>query len=174
MTALGDAGGTVDVAAVVLRDGTVAEVHPIEPSDAGALVRFHGTLSDETTFLRFFNVHPELSDEEVERFTNVDHERREALVAVVDGELAAVARLDRLGDAGDAEVAFVVADSLQGRGLGTALFHRLAARARDLGVRRFVAETLPHNRRMLLVFCHSGLPVATSFRDGVVHVTVDL
>lgn len=159
---------------VVLRDGTVVSLHPMDTSDAAGLVRFHHGLSPETTYLRFFGVHPELSTAEVARFTCVDHDRREALVAVVDGELVAVARFDRSPDGREAEVAFVVADHLQGRGLGTALFHRLADRARALGVERFVAETLPHNHRMLAVFHHAGLPVRTRFVDGVVQVAIDL
>ena len=69
----------------------------------------------------------------------------------------------------------MVADLWQGEGLGTALFHRLAARARELGVERFIAEVLPHNRRMLNVFHHSGLPCHRPLcRDGVVHVVLDL
>ena len=158
---------------ICLGDGTAVELHVIDPHDAAELVRFHHTLSEETTYLRFFSIHAELSAEEVAHFTNVDHRDREALVAVVDGHIVAVARFDRVEGA-DAEVAFVVADYLQGHGLGSALFERLAARARELGIRRFVAETLPHNQRMLQVFRHRGLPCRTTFSDGVAYVTVDL
>jgi RimJ/RimL family protein N-acetyltransferase len=68
----------------------------------------------------------------------------------------------------------VVADVWQGEGLGSALFDRLAARARELGLERLTAEVLPHNRRMLNLFHRSGLPVTARFRDGVVHVILDL
>jgi len=142
--------------------------------DAAGLLRFHHTLSPETTHSRFFSVHPELSAAELHRFTHVDHDEREAIVATVAGEIVGVARFDRLGGGGDAEVAFVVADSFQGRGIGTLLFDRLAERAREVGVSRFVADTLPHNRRMLAVFHHAELPMETVFRDGVVHVAIDL
>ena len=67
----------------------------------------------------------------------------------------------------------MVADAWQGRGLGTVLFERLAARARELGVRRFVADTLFHNRRMLAVFWATGLPHAEPIEDGVVHVVLE-
>ena len=95
-------------------------------------------------------------------------------MAVVDGQLVAVARFDRMPDTEEAEVAFVVADHLQGRGLGTHLFWRLADRAREVGIRRFVADTLSHNRRMLHVFHHTGLPISTTYDDGVAHVAIDL
>jgi GNAT superfamily N-acetyltransferase len=158
----------------VLADGTTVEVRAMDPVDAAALVEFHAGLTLDTTHLRFFTVHPELSADEVDRFTHVDHRDREALVAFVDGHLEAVARFDRLAGTDDAEVAFVVADRLQGKGIGRELFDRLADRARDVGIRRFVAETLAHNRRMLTVFRQCGLPTTTTFADGVAHVAIDL
>ena len=80
-----------------------------------------------------------------------------------------------MGDGGDeAEVAFVVADAWQGRGLGSVLFERLAARARELGISRFVADTLFLNRRMLAVFRATGLPHAERLEGGVVHVVLEL
>ena len=75
-----------------LSDGTVVDVRPIDPSDADGLLRFHSRLSPETTYYRFFSPHPTLSPQEVERFTTVDHTRRDALVALVEGEIIAVAR----------------------------------------------------------------------------------
>jgi len=168
-TATSPAGDTL-----VLHDGTAVEFHAMQPRDSEALVRFHHTLSTETTYLRFFSVHPELSAKELDRFTHVDHREREAIVATVGGEIVGVARFDRIDGSGDAEIAFVIADSWQGRGLGTALFERLAERARGLGFIRFVADTLAHNRPMLTLFHHSGLPIESSFRDGVCRVTLTL
>ena len=159
---------------LVLRDGSKVDLHVMRPEDAGDLVRFHHGLSPETTYLRFFSVHPELSGREVERFTNVDHHGREALVATVDDHIVAVARFDRSGDAAEAEVAFVVADVWQGEGLGSALLHRLASRAREEGIERLTAEVLPHNHRMLAVFRHGGWPMRSTLRDGVVHIELDL
>ena len=153
-----------------------AQVAPISPALAPALVRFHESLSPATTRNRFFAVHPHLSIDEVTRFTTVDHLEREALVALDgDGEIIAVARFDVLpGPARAAEVAFVVADTWQHRGVGSALFARLAARAREVGVRQLVAETLPGNRAMRTVFLHAGLPCVERVADGVVTVSLQL
>jgi GNAT superfamily N-acetyltransferase len=160
---------------MLVHDGRLLEVRPMRPDDAARLRRFHGTLSNETTRLRFFSVHPELTENEVDRFTHVDHHDREALVATVDGDIIGVTRFDRLADRpAEAEVAFVVTDDWQGCGIGSALFEQLATRARRAGIERFVAETLPHNQRMLTVFHHSGLPCRSSYRDGVVHVVMEL
>ena len=157
-----------------LRDGTVVDIVAMRPSDAARLVRFHHTLSRATTYMRFFSFHPELSTDELYRFTHVDHRDREAVVAVAEGEIVGVARFDRVDDSTDAEVAFVVADSWQGRGLGTRLFEHLTRRARDVGIDRFVADTLAHNRPMLAVFHHAGLPVTDHLEAGVAHVVIDL
>jgi GNAT superfamily N-acetyltransferase len=158
----------------VLRDGTAVQVRAMQPSDADRLARFHGTLSPDTTYLRYFAFHPELSAAEVFRFTHVDHIDREAIVAVVDGEIVGVARFDRRTSATDAEVAFVVSDAWRGRGLGTLLFGDLARRARTLGIQQFTGETLARNARMLAVFAHSGLPHEFAAAAGVVEVRIHL
>ena len=164
----------LNVVRVELADGTTAEMRPIEAGDAAGLLRFHGTLSTETTYLRFFCVHPQLSKYELERFTHVDHRDREAIVATIDDDIAGVARYDRLDNQQDAEVAFVVTDRWQGHGLGSAMFRELAQRARQAGITRFVADTLPSNSKMLTVFHDTGLSMTSKLRDGVVHLVIHL
>jgi GNAT superfamily N-acetyltransferase len=156
-----------------LRDGADVNFVSMSPDDAERLVRFHHDLSPESVYLRFFTCHPELDPSELYRFTHVDHRDREAIIAVADGEIVAVARFDRL-ERTDAEVAFVVADAWQGRGLGSLLFDRIAARARAVGIERIVAATLTHNARMLAIFRDSGLPMTTHHDGEVVDVTIDL
>ena len=158
---------------VVLRDGRTCHVRPITGDDAEKLVQFHGQLSAETIYFRFFAPYPELTDRDVTRFTNVDYDSRVALVATEGGELIAVARYDRLNSR-DAEVAFVVRDDHQGRGLGAVLLEHLAAAAWERGLRRFVAEVLPNNRKMLATFKEAGYAVGQRMEDGVFHVTFDL
>lgn len=159
---------------VPLRDGSVVTLVPMTPAEAERLLRFHSGLSPQTVYRRFFSFHPELSPDELYRFTHVDHRDREAIVACAGPEIVAVARFDRTPDPAVAEVAFVVADSWQGRGLGSLLFQRLADRARALGVRRLAADTLPENARMLAVFHHAGVPLTSTLSEGVVHLTLEL
>jgi GNAT superfamily N-acetyltransferase len=85
-----------------------------------------------------------------------------------------VARYDRLPESDAAEVAFVVADEFQGRGVGGLLLRNLAAIARARGIARFVADTLSDNRRMLRTFQRSGFPTTRSRADGVERVTLDI
>jgi RimJ/RimL family protein N-acetyltransferase len=149
-------------------------IRPIGPEDRAALVRFHHSLSSSTTYLRFFAVHPELSERELDRFTTVDHHDREALVAIVDGELVGVGRYDRLPSSTTAEVGFVVADRWQEHGIGTALLRALEERARAEGVTSLVAHVLPGNSRMLALMSAAGQDPQVRWEDGVARSTIEL
>ena len=150
------------------------DVRPIAPSDAAALVRFHELLSPESQRSRFFGVHPHLSDIEVQRFTNVDHHDREALIALDEADIVGVGRYDRLAGGPRAEVAFVTRDDHQRRGIATTLLQQLAVAARRAGITRFVAETLADNHAMLHVFAATGLVTGQSYDEGVVDITMTL
>lgn len=153
---------------VVTEDGLRYRVRPIRPDDASRLVAFHGKLSTRSVYLRFFTVHPTLSETEVRRFTTVDYVDRLALVAMVEDRLIAVARYDRAPGATEAEVAFVVADDYQHHGIGSTLLDDLADAARARGVTAFRADTLAENHAMLDVFRHTGFPVSARTEYGTV------
>ena len=170
---------------VVLRDGGTAHLRPITPADAHALQAFHVGQSERSTYLRFFAALSQLSERDLARFTTVDHHDRVALIAVqdvpaapgtareVDAQIIGVARYDRVGPH-EAEVAFNIADAHHGRGIGSALFEHLAAAARERGVRRFIAEVLPQNGRMIAVFREAGFDVSQTIEDGVVTVSFNI
>lgn len=150
---------------VVLRDGGTAHLRPIRADDADRLRDFHSRLSAETIYFRFFAPYPVLSDRDVKRFTVVDYDQRAAIVATVGDAIVGVVRYDQVKPA-EAEVAFVIRDDYQGRGLGSVLLEHIAAAARERGVRRFVAEVLPANNKMLEVFRQAGYGPHTSMEDG--------
>jgi RimJ/RimL family protein N-acetyltransferase len=157
-----------------LLDGAEVTVRPMDPSDSDGLDRFHEALSPESQRLRFFVIHPHLTPKELHRFTTVDHDDREALVVVAGAEILGVGRYDRLDDPTVAEVAFVTRDDHQGSGIATLLFHQLASAAHAAGIRRFVAEVLPENHKMLGLFTATGLITKRRFNDGAVDVTMTL
>ena len=156
---------------VVLSDGGTARLRPIQSGDADRLRSFHSRLSKETVYNRFFAYRPVLSDPDIARFTQVDHHDRVALVATLRDDIIGVVRYDRLPGTSDGEVAFVVEDAHQGRGLGPALLEHLAAAGRERGVTRFVADTLPTNRAMLGVFRTAGFQVHRALADGYVELS---
>ncbi len=163
---------------VLLRDGQAAHLRPISPDDEQLLVDFYAQVSAESKYLRFFAPMPTLSDRDVERFTHVDHHDRVAFVLTVAGKMIAVGRFDRLdagpdaepGHAGEAEVAFLVQDAHQGRGIAQLLLEHLAQAGRERGVEKFVAEVLPENVRMIQIFRDAGYHVAGGFEDGVMRL----
>lgn len=153
-----------------MANGRPLHVRPIVPADGDALRAFHARLSDESVYFRYFGVKPELSDDEVRHLTTLDYDRRVAFVGLLRGEIVGVARYEGI-DATTAEVAFVVRDDQQGRGVGSILLEHLAAAARERGIGRFVAETLPMNQRMLGTFRESGFEVSAHRNDDVIEVT---
>ena len=86
------------------------------------------------------------------------------------GRIVGVGRYERLEGSDEAEVAFVVTDAYQRRGIGALLLDRLADVAVRNGIATFVAQTLSENRDMLGVFLTSGFPVDSSSDSGTVSV----
>ncbi|MGZ6870373.1 MAG: GNAT family N-acetyltransferase, partial [Frankiaceae bacterium] len=150
-------------------DGGTVHMRPITPEDAGRLVAMHSRLSDRTIYFRFFATYRKLSDRDVEHFTNVDYRDRVALVALLGDDMIGMAMYERI-NSDEAEVAFVIEDAHQGRGLGSIMLEHLAAGARERGVKRFVAEVLAENRTMLRVFLDAGYAPAREYGGGVVHL----
>ncbi|WP_328659636.1 bifunctional acetate--CoA ligase family protein/GNAT family N-acetyltransferase [Streptomyces sp. NBC_00334] len=167
---------------VVLRDGGTARVRPITVDDAERLVSFYEQVSDESKYYRFFAPYPRLSAKDVHRFTHHDFVDRVGLAATIGGEFIATVRYDRIGPGGtpaaspadEAEVAFLVQDAHQGRGVASALLEHIAAVARERGIRRFAAEVLPANTKMIKVFMDAGYTQKRSFEDGVVRLEFGL
>ncbi|MFI5647761.1 GNAT family N-acetyltransferase [Kitasatospora sp. NPDC051705] len=166
---------------ILLRDGGTARIRPITPDDAGRLVEFYEQVSDQSKYFRFFAPYPRLSDKDVRRFTHHDFVNRVGLAVVIRDHFIATVRYDRIdadgrpSDTGtEAEVAFLVQDAHQGRGVASALLEHIAAVAQERGIRRFQAEVLPENRKMVKVFTDAGYTQRRSFADGVVHLDFDL
>ena len=158
---------------MTLRDGRTALVRPITGEDGERLVRFHSTLSDRSIYQRYFAAHPRLSEAEVHRFTHVDHNAREAYVAVVDDEIVGVGRWDEVNPE-RAEVAFLITDAYQRLGLGSVLFALLGQAARSRGIKEFVAETLPQNRAMIKLFEDLGESCRKVNEEGTVFLSARL
>ena len=159
---------------VVLRDGAVAHVRPIKPSDQQALSDFFDRTGPESRYFRFFRTKTRLTPKELRYYTEVDYRRRMAFVVVADGDLVAVARYDRptpsepgAPETDVAEVAFMVQDAAQGRGIGTQLLQLLTVYARAQGIRRFEAYVLPENAQMLRMFRNSGYELERTYDEGI-------
>jgi GNAT superfamily N-acetyltransferase len=144
------------------------------PDDADGLVALHSRLSERSRYFRYFGAYPRIPQRDLERFSTVDHHDRVAFVALLGGDIVAVGRYERLADGPSAEVAFLVDDAHQGRGLGSILLEHLAAAASECGLRRFVAEVLAENSPMVRVFRDAGYQVSREIEEGVLHLEFDI
>jgi len=144
----------------------------LEPSDGAALERLFYRLSPETVYRRFLSPLARPEQARPELLLDVDHRDREAIVAVVEGEIVGVARYFRKPGADVADIAVVVADEYQGHGLGTRLLATLREAATRAGISGFSVTTQADNRAAIalvhsldpgarLVFAGGGLYEAT-------------
>src|SRR5918992_489973 len=160
---------------VVLRDGTTMRLRPPGRDDADRLLAFLTQLSDESRYLRFHG-HVHVGPKLVEPALDPDWLERGALAGTIGAEgderIVALGNYFRLRDPARAEVAFAVADELQGKGVGTRLLEQLAEEAGKAGVSRFLAEVLPGNRAMLRVFEEAGFELTRQYESGVAEVTL--
>ena len=159
---------------VILRDGSTLRLRAPAHNDAGALVTFFERLSNDSRYLRFHGVR-RVDVTLVEHVLDPNWTDRGALIGTLtdaqgDERVVALAEYARLRDPASAEVAFTVADALQGRGAATRLLEQLAARAAEVGIEGFVAEVLPENSAMLAVFRDAGFEESRKLSGGEVEV----
>jgi GNAT superfamily N-acetyltransferase len=178
---LGDKGAVLQVkdytATETLRDGRTVEIRALRPEDRAGMLAAVGRTSQQSLYRRFFTFKRGFSDQEVDFYVNVDFVDHVALVAVLeeDGQSVIVAGGRYIVvRPGEAEVAFVVDDAHQGRGLGAALMRHLAALARQAGLKALSADVLPANAAMLKVFATSGLGMKTQRGPDSIHIMLQL
>jgi len=146
----GSVGHARPMVPITLTDGTQVSLRPIQPQDETALTALYGRLSPQTAYQRFFTAMRRLPPDWAHILANVDYERRMAIVAVdPTGELIGVARYAHDPRADEAEIAIVIEDRWQGRGLGKRLLAELIGYAAGRGIRRLRAYVLADNLRML-------------------------
>src|SRR5579883_107855 len=158
-------------AQITLQDGTVLNIRPIRPEDEPAFVRFHTTLSEESVYRRYFflmNLEARTRHERLTRMCFIDYDRQMAFVAErasldpKSSEIIGVGRLIKIPGTNQAEIAVLVSDAFQKRGIGTILVQRLIEFARDEKLTLLKASFLADNRPIERLFRKLGF----SFTQG--------
>lgn len=159
---------------VTLETGARVRIRPVLPEDEPRLVTLYGRLSRRTRYQRFFAVMKRLPPDWAHYFANVDYHRRMALVAERDlewrSELIGVARYEPSEDKDAAEVAIVIQDYWQGKGLGTILLNEILRAGETNGIRRFRAYVLADNHRMLAMLSRLTDVRQSKIERGVVEI----
>jgi acetyltransferase len=157
--------GPLQDASWTMKDGTEVKFRAICPDDEPRMVKFHATLSDRTVYMRYFSsmsLDRRTAHERLARICHGDSDGEVVLVAECKDpktgqpQIVGVGRLNKLLTAGDAEIAVLVSDEYQRRGIGTQLLRRLVQAARDRTLSRVVAETLRDNLAIQIVFKKLG------------------
>jgi RimJ/RimL family protein N-acetyltransferase len=153
----------------------VTTIRPIEPGDRELVKAFYHELSDRSRRLRFLVPTSEISEEDLEYLTDVDHRRHEAVVALDGERMVGVARYVRAPrDRESAEVAVVVVDDRQNQGIGTALLDDLTQRARQNGITRYTALVSSDNEIVLGALERAGAARTGATDDGEVEFAIDV
>ncbi|MEW9531187.1 N-acetyltransferase family protein [Microbispora sp. NPDC049125] len=155
---------------VRLADGAEVLVRPLTPLYREALRDLHERCSPETRRFRYFTANPTLPPRVFDRMC--DRSRGQSFVACTDGQVVAVASLIFTADPGIAEIAFLVEDRWQGRGLGSALARTLMRQARDLGFAEVRATMLFDNTRMRRLLSSLGATLAHTEDPGVMEARI--
>jgi acetyl coenzyme A synthetase (ADP forming)-like protein len=158
---------------IILRDGSTLRLREVREADADAVVTLFAGLSAQSLYYRFMTTH-RVDLAEARRIVSPDPDNL-LIVADRGGTLCGIAGYYRAAaSSGHAEVAFAVADALQGHGLGTRMLERLAEIGRARGVRAFDAYVLGDNLAMMDVFLQSGFTLTQALDQGVFHIALDL
>ena len=165
----------------LLKDGTPVTLRTACADDGDRIRWAFRNLEVETIYMRFFLCKTEISDAELKQVTEADFNQHVTLLVTIEqddqeiiigGASYIVADINASRRSG--EVAFLVEEDYQGRGIASLLMQHLVRIGREVGLTRLEADVLPYNNAMLTVFKQSGLPITTQTQDGVVHVTLSL
>ncbi|MCX7591261.1 MAG: GNAT family N-acetyltransferase, partial [Kiritimatiellae bacterium] len=161
----------------LLGDGTQINIRPIHPTDEPAMKELFYALSQETRYYRFMSNIQHLPQREFQNFVYIDHRNDVAIVATLPAahgeEIIAVGRYYLDPKTNLAEVAFIVRDDWQNRGIGSFLLKHLATVARRNGIRGFTAEVLRENRAMQRVIQKSEFRVSSQPHEDVISFLIE-
>jgi acyl-CoA hydrolase/GNAT superfamily N-acetyltransferase len=162
---------------MLLDDGTLISFRAMNPTDEPGTRDLFYSLSQETVYYRYMSHMKRIPRKQLQNFVYVDHRNEVAIVGTVPeahGEdIIAIGRYYLDQKTNRAEVAFVVRDDWQRRGIGSFIMKHLANIAKRNGIAGFTAEVMRDNKPMQAVINHSGMKVRSKLNEGVFHFEMD-
>jgi RimJ/RimL family protein N-acetyltransferase len=160
------------------KDGLEVKFKPIRPSDEDMMRRLFYEFSDESKYLRYFAKVLIMPHKEMQKYVNIDYEKVFSIVGVVTDHrterIIAEARYALDPESGAYEMAFLVDEEFQGRGIGTFMLGYLLKIARERGIKKLSATVLPQNTKMLKVFGKAEVKPKMKSSDGVIELRFEL
>jgi acetyltransferase len=166
-----------------MKNGDAVTIRPIRPEDEPLLIRLHQALSERSVYLRYFQplkLSQRTAHERLTRICFIDYDREMVLVVERKNnegqpEVIAIGRLSKLrGGGNEAELAVLVDDRYQGQGMGTELYRRLVAVARDEKLKRVVSTILAENREMRAICQKLGFRLESDMEDGTIRAELEV
>ena len=165
-----------------MKDGEEVVIRPIRPEDEPLMITFHQKLSERSVYLRYFQplkLTQRTAHERLTRICFIDYNREMALVAerkneAGEPELLAIGRLSKIHGRDEGELAAVAIDAAQHKGLGTELYTRLIAVAREAKLKMLISNMLPENREMRALCVKLGFKMHSNLEDNMIRAELDL
>ncbi|PKN18107.1 MAG: GNAT family N-acetyltransferase [Deltaproteobacteria bacterium HGW-Deltaproteobacteria-6] len=161
-----------------LRDGLEIKIRPIKPSDEDMMRRLFYNFSDESKYFRYFASKPVMPHKEMQSYVSIDYETILSVVAIVEKgrneRIIGEARYAYDKNADAYEVAFIVDEEFQGKGIASFMFNYLVKIARDRGISCFIAYVLPRNEAMLKVFEKAKIETTRSYDSDALALSFNL
>jgi acetyltransferase len=165
-----------------MKDGNDVVIRPIRPEDEPLMIPFHEKLSERSVYLRYFQplkLTQRTAHERLTRICFIDYNREMALVAerkndAGEPELLAIGRLSKIHGRDEGELAAVAIDAAQHKGLGTELYARLIAVAREAKLKKLVSIMLPENREMRAMCVRLGFKMSSNLEDNTIRAELDM
>ena len=165
-----------------MKNGEAVTFRPIRPEDEPLLIKLHQALSERSVYLRYFQplkLSQRTAHERLTRICFIDYDREMALAVerkngMGQPQIIAIGRLSKIRGRDEGELAVLVDDRYQHQGLGTALYQRLIAIAKDEGLRRVVSTILTENREMRAICQKHGFKLQADMEDGTIRAELEL
>ncbi|MCF8054950.1 MAG: GNAT family N-acetyltransferase [Deltaproteobacteria bacterium] len=162
-----------------LKDGTTVTLRAIKSSDNEEMRRLFYRFSDNTVYYRYFSPVKVMPHDRMQQYVNIDYRKTLSIVAVIEVEgaekLIGEGRYSRRNDLPDgADVAFVVDEDQQGKGLASIILAMLIKEAKSQGIKVLTADVIADNRSMIRVFEKTGLQLKSLLDSGSYAITIQL